>query len=287
MDGNKVVGGSNAEDRRAGAVRRNVMIGGGVAIGGIVVALVLSLATGQNPLKLLGLMGGPKVYNGSADLPQNDEDAKFVSKILANTESFWVGKLKSENLAYTYPKTALYTKTTSTTCGLGESASGPFYCPTDSTIYLDLNFFQELSKTDQVPGRFAQAYVLAHEVGHHIQNLMGTSSKIQLQRSKLDEVKSNALWVRLELQADCYSGIWANSVTKDPSYNLNRADLESGLKAARGVGDEILQNKVSGMVIPDSFTHGSSYLRSQWFSRGFETGSIKECDTFNGKMFSM
>jgi uncharacterized protein len=289
MDWDKMESSNNVEDRRRGGMRRPAAIGGGLGIGGVIIAVIVGLITGQNPLQLLGLTGNaqPQTYDTSSQIPQNDEDAKFVSKILGNTETFWGKTFQKLGRSYQQPKLALYQEATDTACGLGEAASGPFYCPGDQKVYLDLSFFQELSSTYGAPGRFAQAYVIAHEIGHHVQNQLGISSKVQQIRSQSNPSQANALSVRLELQADCFAGVWGHSVAQNPAYNLSRVDLESGLKAANAVGDDTLQRQAQGRVVPDSFTHGSSKQRIGWFSRGFEKGNIQQCDTFSAKSLNL
>ncbi len=284
MDWDKMESSNNVEDRRGGGSRRPAAIGGGLGIGGVILVVIYGLVTGQNPLQLLGVIGNaqPQTYDTSSQIPQNDEDAKFVSKILGNTETFWGKTFQGMGRKYQNPKLALYQEITDTACGTGDAASGPFYCPGDQKVYLDLSFFQELSSKYGAPGRFAQAYVIAHEIGHHVQNELGISSKVQNLRSQRPS-QANALSVRLELQADCFAGVWGHSVAQNPAYNLSRADLDSGLKAANAVGDDTLQRQAQGRVIPDSFTHGSSKQRIAWFSRGFDKGNLQQCDTFGAK----
>lgn len=258
--------------------------GGGLGGGAILIIVVISLLTGQNPLQLLGMLGGQSVqtdssYESSTYLPNaNDEEADFVSAVLADTEDTWDYLFAQNNARYQAPRMVLYRDSTSTACGLGRSASGPFYCPADSRVYLDLSFFKELQRLG-APGDFAVAYVIAHEVGHHIQNLTGTSTKVFKLRKRSSKKEANALSVLQELQADCYAGVWAHHADRQRNL-LEAGDLEEGLTAAASVGDDRLQRNAGRSVQPESFTHGSSRQRMQWFKVGFQHGDINRCDTF-------
>ena len=282
---------SNIEDRR-GARRsfplpggRRIGRRGGLSGGVILIIIVIGLITGQNPLQLLGMInGGGQSYTPSTSQTEsstatlNDEDADFVSVVLADTEDTWNALFSRGGSRYRPPQLVLYSDITKTACGLGQAASGPFYCPADSKVYLDLGFFQELKRLG-APGDFAVAYVIAHEIGHHVQNLVGTSTKVHQARLSSSKRAANALSVLQELQADCYAGVWAHHAQRDRNI-LEAGDIEEGLTAASSVGDDRLQRNAGRTVQPESFTHGSSKQRMQWFRIGFEYGDIKRCDTF-------
>jgi predicted metalloprotease len=214
---------------------------------------------------------------GSA--PQ-DELADFVSVVLADTEDTWRAILPSAGVAYDEPVLVLFSGYTQTACGLGQSATGPFYCPLDRKLYIDLGFYDELRTRFGAPGDFAQAYVIAHEVGHHVQTLLGISQEVDAARRRSSQVRANELSVRLELQADCLSGIWAHHAQRERQI-LEEGDIEEGLAAAAAIGDDRIQRQTQGHVVPDSFTHGSSQQRVRWFRLGFETGDLGACDTFS------
>ena len=287
---------SNIEDRRgAGSFsrpsRRSLKRGGGLSGGMILIIIVIGLITGQNPLQMLGMIGGDGGNGMSfpASEPQgaplttkaNDEEAQFVSVVLADTEDTWKAIFSQRNSGgarYQVPRLVLYNDVTKTACGLGQAASGPFYCPADSKVYLDLGFFQELKKLG-APGDFAVAYVIAHEIGHHVQNLVGTSSKVFKARQQSSKKIANELSVLQELQADCYAGIWAHHAQRNRNI-LEPGDLEEGLTAASSVGDDRLQRQAGRAVQPEAFTHGSSKQRMQWFRIGFDYGDIERCNTF-------
>ncbi len=283
----------NIEDRRS--ARSSFPMPGGRRVGrksslsggAILIVIVISLITGQNPLQMLGMISGD---GGSSYLPSpssqgkpltqnaNDQDADFVSVVLADTEDTWHSLFTQGGSRYQVPQLVLYRDATKTACGLGQSASGPFYCPADSKVYLDLGFFNELKKLG-APGDFAVAYVIAHEIGHHVQNLEGTSSKIFQMRQRSSKKDANALSVLQELQADCYAGIWAHHAQRDRNI-LEAGDIEEGLAAASSVGDDRLQRNAGRSVQPEAFTHGSSKQRMHWFRVGFEHGNIERCNTF-------
>jgi len=249
----------------------------------IIVALFLgfSLLTGNNPLTFLGQLftGGENQtetstpYKGSA---KNNELAAFSATILANTEDVWNGILDN----YREPTLVLFTGSVASACGSASSATGPFYCPGDEKLYLDLSFFQDMEQKLNAPGDFAQAYVIAHEVGHHIQNIMGITDKVQNLRGQMSKTEYNKYSVKLELQADFLAGVWANH-SQQMSQMMEKGDLEEALNAAYAIGDDRLQKQSSGRVVPDSFTHGTSEQRIRWFKKGFETGDIAQGDTFN------
>lgn len=277
----------NVEDRRGmgGGAGPKLAIGG---VGGIVLILIIVLL-GGNPQQLLG-PGGPLSQQGGGAAtapagpatvdPAQEKSAQFAARVLGDTEDVWAGIFREQGLGeYVPAKLVLYTGGTETGCGFGQAAMGPFYCPADQTVYIDLTFFDELATRFGAPGDFAQAYVIAHEVGHHVQNLVGTSGKVDMARERLSKEEFNQLSVRLELQADFYAGVWAHSAQR--RQLLEPGDMEEGLKAAFAVGDDALQKQSQGYVVPDSFTHGSSAQRMRWFSLGFQTGDVRRGDTFN------
>ena len=282
---------SNIEDRRGqGAGGGGRRVGGrGVGIGTIVIALVAGWIFGVNPLTVLGLLSGgggleapqtQQVPAGKA--PVEDKAALFVSTVLRDTEVVWGQLLKGGGGTYQEPVLVLFRGATSTACGTGDSAMGPFYCPGDRKVYLDLDFFDTLSRRMGAPGDFAQAYVVAHEVGHHLQNLMGITGKVDAMRGKVSQQQMNALSVRVELQADCLAGVWAHHSQRGKGW-LDQADIQEALNAAAQIGDDTLQKAGTGRVVPESFTHGSAQQRMTWFKRGLDTGSINQCNTFDAK----
>lgn len=288
-DGNRQS--SNVEDlRRAG--RGHPVGRRGVGLGAIVVAVVASLAFGINPLTVLSLLSGDASIvqpTGQADdqvaepapaSTDDDPQARFVAAVLGLTEDVWREQFRQAGGRYQDPKLVLFRGSTPTACGRGESAMGPFYCPGDQKVYIDLAFYDTLRDRLGAPGDFAQAYVIAHEVGHHVQNLMGTTSRLDAARQRVSQAEYNALSVRLELQADCYAGIWAHHAEQARRI-LEQGDLEEALNAAAQIGDDALQRKSQGTVVPESFTHGSSEQRMRWFKRGLESGSMQACDTFD------
>jgi len=284
---------NNVEDRRGegqglgggGGMR----IGGrGIGIGTVVVALLAGWIFGINPLTVLGVLSGDgtvpaQVQQAPAGKPPaDDKAAAFVSVVLRDTEQVWGGILRNTGTPYREPKLVLFRGAIPTACGTGESAMGPFYCPGDSKVYLDLDFFDTLSRRLGAPGDFAQAYVVAHEVGHHLQNLLGTSAKVDGMRGRLSTQQMNALSVLVELQADCYAGVWAHHSQQGKGW-LERGDVEEALNAAARIGDDTLQKASQGRVVPESFTHGSSQQRMTWFKRGMDGGDMRQCDTFNAR----
>ena len=278
----------NVEDRRGdgGGGFGGLPIGGrSVGLGTIVVALVAGWIFGINPLTLIGALSGgssaPVVQQQSAARPPpaDDQAAKFVSTVLADTEDVWTDIFKQSGSAYRKPTLVLFRGATRTACGTGQSAMGPFYCPGDQKVYIDLGFFDTLKRQLGAPGEFAQAYVVAHEVGHHVQDLLGISGKVDAMRSRLSETDSNALSVRVELQADCFAGVWAFHAQASRQI-LENGDIESAMNAAQKIGDDALQRSAGRAVVPDSFTHGTSAQRQRWFMNGIQSGSIKSCDTF-------
>ena len=277
----------NVEDRRAGGGGGGFGFGGqSIGIGTIVIALLAWGVFGINPLTTIGVLGGAgsqvsQPAPGQAP-PANDQAAAFVSTVLASTEDAWTQIFRQGGAQYREPRLVLFRGATRTACGMGQSAMGPFYCPADQTVYLDMEFFDTLQRQLNAPGEFARAYVIAHEVGHHVQTLLGTTGKVDSLRGRVSERENNALSVRMELQADCFAGIWANKSQQAKNW-LEQGDLESAMNAAARIGDDHLQRQQTGMVRPDTFTHGSSAQRQRWFAQGFKTGSVQACDTFNAQ----
>lgn len=284
----------NVEDRRdeGGSGGGGLMGGRSIGIGTIVIALVGGWVLGVNPLTILGLLSGDggaptaQVQQAPAHRPPADDHmAKFVSTILADTEDVWKDIFAKGGATYKNPKLVLFggrTNTTATGCGQGQSAMGPFYCPADQKVYIDLGFYETLKTRLGAPGDFAQAYVIAHEVGHHVQNLLGISSKVDAMRSRVSKLEYNALSVKLELQADCFAGVWAFNANNS-RHILEGGDIAAAMNAAAKIGDDALARSAGGAVVPESFTHGSSAQRQKWFDTGLKTGSVKACDTFSSR----
>jgi len=269
----------NVEDQRGFGVKHGV-IGGGI---GILLILAVGLLTGADPLSILGAVvqeSGSIDNSPPALTAAGNQSADFVSVVLADTEDTWSAIFAKKGLVYTKPKLVLFTGSVDSACGYAESAAGPFYCPEDEKVYIDLNFYNELRDQYGAPGDFAQAYVIAHEVGHHVQNLLGTSAKITNLEEQSDETTANRYSVMLELQADCYAGVWAKQ-TDNTQHFLEPGDIEEAMNAASQIGDDTLQRESQGYVVPDSFTHGTSAQRMRWFNAGFTGGDIDSCDTFN------
>lgn len=283
---------SNVEDRRGpgGTGGGGPRIGGrGIGVGTIVVALVAGWIFGINPLTVLGLLSGgdpvavsPAGQGPAPPPPEGDRAAAFVSTVLRDTELVWGRIFQANGAAYQEPRLVLFRGVTPTACGTGQSAMGPFYCPGDGKVYIDLGFFDTLAQRMGAPGDFAQAYVVAHEVGHHVQRLLGITAKVDGMRGRVSEAQMNALSVRLELQADCLAGVWAHHSHKAKAW-LEPGDIEEGLNAASRIGDDTLQRQSQGVVVPESFTHGSSAQRMSWFKRGLASGSMGQCNTFESK----
>jgi len=263
--------------------------GGGIGIGTIAIALIAGWIFGINPLTLLGALSGggsPVVQTApgpAAAPPANDAQAKFVSQVLRSTEQVWTDVFREAGKNYQAPKLRLFSNNYPTACGQGDAAMGPFYCPADRIVYLDTGFFNVMTQRLGAPGQFAQAYVVAHEVGHHVQNLLGISDKVDNARRSGSEAQANAMSVRLELQADCFAGLWAKRSQAVSTWRLEQGDIETALNAASQIGDDTLQRKSRGQVVPESFTHGTSAQRVGWFKRGFESGSPDQCNTFEAR----
>jgi predicted metalloprotease len=260
----------------------------GVGLGTIAVALIAGWIFGINPLQILGLLSG-NVSSVQTEPSQqatqpvgNDPQVKFVSQVLRSTEVVWTDVFQQMGRTYEYPKLRLFRDSFPTGCGEGEAAAGPFYCPQDRIVYLDLSFFDLMTEQLGAPGQFAHAYVIGHEVGHHVQNLLGILDKVNSIRSRSSEAESNALSVKIELQADCLAGVWAKRAQQERGWRLEQGDIETALNAASQIGDDTLQRKRRGTIVPESFTHGTSAQRVDWFKRGIASGDLGSCDTFAG-----
>jgi predicted metalloprotease len=283
---------SNIEDRRGGGGGFRLPVGGGgglqlgggrMGLGTMAIVVIVALFLGVNPLDLLGGSGGVPQQIGQPQPPQGQPPAnpsegdRFVAKVLRTTEETW-GRLFPEQLGRPYeePKLVFFTGNVQSGCGAAESAMGPFYCPADKRVYLDQSFFDELSRRFGAPGDFAAAYVIGHEVGHHIQTILGISAEVRQAQARASKTESNALQVRMELQADCLAGVWGH----DNKDILEAGDVEEAMRAAQAIGDDTLQRAAGRSVVPESFTHGSAAQRSRWFRRGYDSGQIGSCDTF-------
>ena len=284
----------NVEDRRgggtggAGSGMPKVGGGRGLGLGGIAIALVAAWIFGINPMTVLGLLGGADMPAPSQQAPSltrpsaasTDPQTAFVRTVLAQNEDVWTELFTQSGAQYPKPTLVIFRGSTSTGgCGAGQSAMGPFYCPADQKVYIDLAFYDTLKRQLGAPGDFAQAYVIAHEVGHHVQNVLGISGKVDAMRRKVSAKEGNALSVRTELQADCFAGVWAHHRQKQTKF-LEAGDVEEAMNAAAKIGDDALQRAQGGQIVPDSFTHGTSAQRQRWFNQGLKTGSVKGCDTF-------
>ena len=270
---------TNVEDVRAST-------GGGaglkIGVGGTLLALVASYFLGIDPRLILGLMSAvptqqsaPAAHYGTPP----DQQGRFIAAVLGETEDTWSAIFQTQGLEYVPPKLVLYRDAMPTACGSGRAAAGPFYCPLDRKVYLDLSFFQQLAAEFQAPGEFAEAYVLAHEVGHHVQNLLGIADQVRSVQARASQAQANQLSVKLELQADCFAGVWARHAD-ETKHILEQGDVESALRAASAVGDDTLQRRAQGYVVPESFTHGTAEERTTWFKRGLASGSLQDCNTF-------
>ena len=268
---------SNVEDRRGmGPVGI-----GGLGLGGIAI-LVIGYFLGVDPSQLLGLAEQVSQPSQTAPAPREgpvtDPMGHFVAQVLGSTESVWTQVFEQSGREYEKPHLVLYDGSTPSACGMGRAAMGPFYCPVDERVYLDLSFFRDLATRFHAPGNFPEAYVVAHEVGHHVQNLLGITEKVDRLRGHVSRAEMNRLSVRVELQADCFAGVWANRAGN--RARITDQDIEQGLAAAAAIGDDRLQRESQGYVVPESFTHGSSEERVRWFKRGIESGRVDDCDTF-------
>jgi hypothetical protein len=261
---------------------------GGVGLGTVAIALVAGWIFGINPMTILGLLGGgaPAPTEVTRQAPagpvQRDEATRFVATVLASTEDAWEQTFRAAGGQYQKPVLVLYRGATRSACGMGQAEMGPFYCPGDRKVYLDLDFFDVMRKRLGAPGDFAQAYVVAHEVGHHVQHLMGITDKVDAMRGRVSQAQGNALSVRLELQADCFAGVWANHSQQARQW-LDASDLQEALNAAAQIGDDTLSRNAGGAVAPENFTHGTSAQRTRWFKRGFDTGRAQDCNTFEAR----
>ncbi|MGH9386380.1 MAG: KPN_02809 family neutral zinc metallopeptidase [Vicinamibacterales bacterium] len=268
----------NVEDRRG--MRMGPVGLGGDGIGFLLIILAMSWLTGQNPLTLLQMAQSDAPVSGPAPgAPASDKESAFVSVVLADLEDTWTRLLPAAGRLYQEPTLVLFNDVVQSGCGSASNATGPFYCPGDQKVYLDLSFFRELDQRFGAPGDFAQAYVIAHEVGHHVQNLLGVNSQVSRAQRQVSESQADALSVRLELQADCYAGVWGHHAERQQM--LEEGDVDEGLRAAAAIGDDRLQRQSSGRIVPESFTHGSSEQRAQWLRRGLSSGRVEECDTFS------
>ncbi len=304
MDGDES---SNIEDRRSeggfggggfggggfGGPGIPIPLGGGLFRGGfgLIAIIVIGLILGINPLSLLsGLSEGPGYVAPSqtrtASRPANtaDPETQFVARVLKSTEDEWSKIFQELGRTYRQPRLVLYRDATQTACGAGQAAMGPFYCPGDQRVYLDLSFFDEMAQRFHAPGQFPQAYVIAHEVGHHVQNLLGITGKVDQMRQSMSKRDANAMSVRVELQADCLAGVWAYHANEQRGGKMiNERDVDQAIAAATAIGDDRLQRQAQGRVVPDSFTHGTSAQRVRWFNKGLQSGEMKNCDTFRAQ----
>ena len=276
----------NVEDRRGGRCIPGPVKGGGI---GLALLALVGMYFGIDPSLIMNLGGGQPQQTGQQqqagpvqESPVEKERREFVSVVLAQTEDNWHAFFNRAGLRYQEPKLVLFRGSVNSACGFAQAAMGPFYCPADSKVYIDLSFYDDLKKQLHSPGDFAQAYVVAHEVGHHVQNLLGTSAKVQGMRGRVSKEDYNKLSVRLELQADCYAGIWAHNADRNKGL-VEPGDIEEALNAATQIGDDRLQQSQRGYVVPESFTHGTSAQRVKWFTIGYQTGDPGQCDTFNAR----
>jgi len=300
MDGDES---SNIEDRRGdsgfggmgggglgGGPGIGLPLGGGLFRGGfgLIAFVVIAMILGVNPLTLLGGMEEPSGYvasneprSASRPSANADPETQFVARVLKSTEDVWGEIFRDKGWQYRQPRLVLFRNATQTACGLGQSAMGPFYCPPDQRVYIDLAFFDELASRFRAPGQFPQAYVIAHEVGHHVQNLLGISGKVAQMSANMSRRDANSMSVRVELQADCLAGVWAWHANRDRAGKMiDEHDVDQALAAATAIGDDRLQRQAQGRVVPDSFTHGTSEQRVRWFKRGLASGDMDRCDTF-------
>jgi predicted metalloprotease len=273
----------NVEDRRGSG---GFGLGGrSVGIGTIAIALVASYFLGIDPGTVISVLGGggaPSQVAPAERPPADDQMARFVSTVLADTEDAWTEIFRANGGAYAHPKLVLFSGSTPTACGTGQSAAGPFYCPADQKVYIDLSFYRLMQQRFGVTGEFAQAYVIAHEVGHHVQNITGIMEKADQARRRASPSQINSISVRMELQADCFAGVWAHHANRARNI-LEAGDVDAALKAASAIGDDALQKQTQGHAVPDSFTHGTSEQRVRWFQRGVDSGKVSACNTFEAR----
>jgi len=270
---------THVEDRRGGSTGR--VVGGTIGVGTIIFFIAYTLLTGEAPTEMLQQTQPQVQQTQGAAHDKNDELADFVKVVFKDTEDVWDKVFKEQlNARYRYPKLVLYSGVTQAACGMASSATGPFYCPADEKVYIDLDFFRDLQRKFGASGDFAIAYIVAHEVGHHVQNLLGITDQMARQRRRLSKRDYNKLSVRLELQADYLAGVWAHHIEK-MKHVLNEGDIQEAVNAAASVGDDRLQKRYTGHVMPDAFTHGTSEQRVRWFLKGFKSGDIRKGDTFN------
>ncbi len=283
----------NVEDRRSGGGGLPGGIGlggGGIGIGTIIIAFLAAWIFGINPATIIGALGGMSGGGQVATAPQapaqrppsNDQSAAFVQAVLASTEDVWRVQMRTAGVPYRDPKLVLFRGYVNSACGMAQSAMGPFYCPGDSKVYMDLNFFDIMRTKLGSGGDFAYAYVVAHEVAHHVQNQLGITAKVDAMRGRVPESQMNAFSVKVELQADCLAGVWAHHSQQAKGW-LDKGDIEEALNAAAQIGDDNMQRRSTGMVVPESFTHGSSQQRVTWFKRGLQGGNVQQCNTFDAQ----
>jgi len=275
----------NVVDQRG---KRSSLGGKGLSLGAVAVIVIVGLLSGQDPLQIVGNIAEQAIGQGGINTgavsqpapPRNDAQSDFVRAILGDTEDTWRALFQQAGQSYKDPKLVLFNGSVSSACGFADAAVGPFYCPGDQQVYLDLSFFKEMAQRFAATGEFAQAYVIAHEVGHHVQTLLGVSARVQAAQQRGERVTGdNGLLVRQELQADCFAGVWAHHAQQRHAW-LEPGDLKDALNAAQAIGDDRLQKQAHGQVVPDSFTHGTSTQRERWFSQGYKYGSVSQCDTF-------
>jgi predicted metalloprotease len=276
----------NVEDARDGGGGGFRLGGGSLGLGSVVVAVIAGWIFGVNPLTMLGLMSGgsgaPQQQAPAHKPPADDPMARFVSVVLADTEDVWRAKFRAAGNTYREPKLRLFRGSEPTACGMGQAAMGPFYCPSDEKVYIDLRFYELLRTRLGAPGDFAQAYVIAHEVGHHVQKLMGITGRMESLGARAGAAQRSAMSVRIELQADCFAGIWAHDAQAARQI-LEQGDVEEALNAASQIGDDTLQRRSQGTVVPETFTHGTGAQRVTWFKRGLQAGNVQDCDTFQAR----
>lgn len=274
---------SDQIDDRRGSGGRGVLSGGRLGVVGILAVLAVSYFTGISPSTLMGMVDGGSAVNVTAQAdrppPADDPTSQFVARVLGSTEDIWTEEFRKLGRTYQKPTLTLFSGATQTACGQGQAAMGPFYCPTDQRVYIDLVFFRELETRFGAGGEFAKAYVIAHEVGHHVQNLLGISGKVSTAQQGATKEQGNALSVRLELQADCLAGLWGRQADV-LKHQLEPGEAEQALRAAAAIGDDTLQKQAQGRVVPENFTHGTSEQRMQWFNKGFKSGDMSQCDAF-------